>query len=129
MLPAKNNNRIDPIPDYGLSTGLTGKERPIKPSAADLPRFLLIRAEQAAERHDGGRRQRRGQGKPENAEQGAEHELKPMARYSPSKNSFTRAKKPVESGLVLSLEAFSNSFSRSRCLRVRLFGVSTSTWM
>ena len=49
--------------------------------------------------------------------------------YWPSKNSFTLAKKPVDAGLVLSFEAFSNSFNSSRCLRVRLFGVSTSTWM
>ncbi len=45
----------------------------------------------------------------------------------PSKNSFTRAKKPAECGWVLSLEALSKSFSKSRCLLVRFFGVSTST--
>jgi hypothetical protein len=51
--------------------------------------------------------------------------------YSPmlSKNSFTLAKKPADSGLVFGLEASSKDFSKSRCLRVRFFGVSTSTWI
>ena len=50
-------------------------------------------------------------------------------RYSliPSKNSFTRAKNPADAGLVSGFEASSKAFNRSRCLRERFFGVSTST--
>ena len=36
---------------------------------------------------------------------------------------------PVDAGLVSGFEASSNAFRRSRCLRDRFFGVSTSTWM
>src|SRR4029077_7494479 len=55
----------------------------------------------------------------------------PGRTYSPlpSKTSLTRAKKPADSGLVFGFDASSKDFNSSRCLRVRFFGVSTSTWI
>ena len=48
-------------------------------------------------------------------------------RLKHGRRSATREKKPDESGLVASDDALSKSFKISFCLRVRFFGVSTST--